>query len=407
MEIIREGPSASRSPVLDVDWTDVEEQASVGNARALNAIFNGVDLNVFKSINSCSTPKEAWKTLEVTYEGTSKVKISRLQLITSKFEAFRMTEVESVSDYNKRVLEIANESLLLDEKIPDSKIVRKVLRSLPRKFDMKVTVIEEAHDITTLKLDELFCSLLTFEMATADRESKKGKGIAFKSTHVSEEAVSDTEVNMNESIDLMIKQFSNVVKKFKNLNTAGSNTQNLINYKRKYDDIRPSQTTFTYKLWPRHHKDINQLVGATTDAVPSPDVHNRLSRSRSPRMAAPTSLHHDITKARKIPKRALPIIFFREVSPPLSDASNTSIIDSGGKSYGCSENAGAAGTYYDAVPRSLIVSNDNLSTQTDTLLLTFPKQPLWTNVYIQNHAKAFVPLFWSRVQLECFLTWTS
>ncbi|XP_050935180.1 14-3-3 protein homolog [Cucumis melo] len=108
----------------------------------------------------------------------------------------------------------------------------------------------------------------------------------------------------------------------------------------------------------------------------------------------------DITKARKIPKRALPIICFREVSRPLSDASNTSIIDSGGKSYGCSENAGAAGTYYDAVPRSLIVSNDNLSTQTDTLLLTFPKQPLWTNVYIQNHAKALVPLFWSRVQVQ-------
>ncbi|XP_050945495.1 uncharacterized protein LOC127150848 [Cucumis melo] len=117
-------------------------------------------------------------------------------------------------------------------------------------------------------------------------------------------------------------------------------------------------------------------------------------------MAAPTSLHHDITKARKIPKRALPIICFREVSPPSSDASNTSIIDSGGKSYGCSENAGAAGTYYDAVSRSLIVSNDNLSTQTDTLLLTFPKQPLWTNVYIQNHAKALVPLFWSRVQVQ-------
>ncbi|KAL0534163.1 hypothetical protein IC582_028447 [Cucumis melo] len=37
----------------------------------------------------------------------------------------------------------------------------------------------------------------------------------------------------------------------------------------------------------------------------------------------------DITKARKIPKRALPIICFKEVSPPLSDASNTSIIDSG------------------------------------------------------------------------------
>ncbi|KAA0042995.1 gag-pol polyprotein [Cucumis melo var. makuwa] len=220
MEIIREGPSAFRPSILDgknysywkprmiffiktldgkawralvagydplmiivngvsipkpeVDWTDVEEQASVGNARALNAIFNGVDLNVFKLINYCSTAKEAWKTLEVAYEGTSKVKISRLQLKTSKFEALRMTEDESVSDYNKIVLEIANESLLL------------------------VTAIEEAHDITTLKLDELFGSLLTFEMTTANRESKKGKGIAFKSTHVNEEADCDTEANMDE-----------------------------------------------------------------------------------------------------------------------------------------------------------------------------------------------------------------
>ncbi|TYK06527.1 gag-pol polyprotein [Cucumis melo var. makuwa] len=63
---------------------------------------------------------------------------------------------------------------------------------------MKVTAIKEAHDITTLKLDELFGSLLTFEMTTADRESKKGKGIAFKSTHVNEEADCDTEANMDE-----------------------------------------------------------------------------------------------------------------------------------------------------------------------------------------------------------------
>ena len=160
-------------PKPEVDWIDAEEQASVGNARAINAIFNGMDLNVFKLINSCTTAKEAWKILEVAYEGTSKVKISRLQLITSKFEALKMTEDESVSEYNERVLEIANDSLLLGEKISESKIVCKVLRSLPRKFDMKVTAIEEAQDLTTLKLDELFGSLFTFEMAMSNRESKK------------------------------------------------------------------------------------------------------------------------------------------------------------------------------------------------------------------------------------------
>ncbi|URD89015.1 glycine-rich protein [Musa troglodytarum] len=72
----------------------------------------------------------------------------------------------------------------------------------------------------------------------------------------------------------------------------------------------------------------------------------------------------------------------------------------GGKSFGCPENAGAAGTLYDAVPKSLIVSNHNLSTQTDTLLLEFPYQPLWTNVFIRNCAKVAVPLLWSRVQVQ-------
>ncbi|TYK14780.1 gag-proteinase polyprotein [Cucumis melo var. makuwa] len=231
MEIIREESSASRPPVLDgknysywkprmiffiktldgrawralvagyeppmitvdgvsiqkpeVDWTDAEEQTSVGNAIALNAIFNGVDLKV--------------------------------------------------SEYNERVLDIANESLLLGEKIPDSKIVRKVLCSLSRKFDMKVTAIKEAHDITTLKLDELFGSLFTLEMTISNRENKKGKMITFKSIYEEETLVnqSDNEVNIDESIALLTKQFSKVVRKFKNTNTIESNAQNSNQYRRK------------------------------------------------------------------------------------------------------------------------------------------------------------------------------
>ncbi|KFK25428.1 hypothetical protein AALP_AA8G114100 [Arabis alpina] len=72
----------------------------------------------------------------------------------------------------------------------------------------------------------------------------------------------------------------------------------------------------------------------------------------------------------------------------------------GGYSIGCPDNAGAAGTLYDAVPRSLFVSNYNKTTDTYTLLLEFPFQPLWTNVYIQDKARATCPLLWSRVQVQ-------
>lgn len=71
----------------------------------------------------------------------------------------------------------------------------------------------------------------------------------------------------------------------------------------------------------------------------------------------------------------------------------------GGNSIGCPDNAGAAGTFYDCVPRSLTVSNHHRPTYTDTLLMDFP-QPFLTNVYIRNQAKAAVPLLWSRVQVS-------
>ena len=150
------------------------------NSRALNVIYNEVDLNVFKLINICVIEKDTWKALDqVAFEGTSKVKISHLLLITSKFESLGMMEEETISEYNVRVLEIANDSFNLGEGIPKSRLVRKVLRPLPKRFDMNVAAIEEAHDITTLSLDELFGSLRTFEILISNREVSKGKRYCF------------------------------------------------------------------------------------------------------------------------------------------------------------------------------------------------------------------------------------
>lgn len=73
--------------------------------------------------------------------------------------------------------------------------------------------------------------------------------------------------------------------------------------------------------------------------------------------------------------------------------------DAGGSSRSCPENSGAAGTFYDSVPRSLTISNNHKSTYTDTLLMDFP-QPSLTNVYICDQAKAAIPLLWSHVMVS-------
>ena len=67
-----------------------------------------------------------------------------------------MSEEETIINFNVCILDLANESLTLGEKISEAKKVEKVLRSLPARFNMKVTAIEEANDITSIMLDELF-----------------------------------------------------------------------------------------------------------------------------------------------------------------------------------------------------------------------------------------------------------
>ena len=71
----------------------------------------------------------------------------------------------------------------------------------------------------------------------------------------------------------------------------------------------------------------------------------------------------------------------------------------GGLSIGCPNNAGAAGTYFNADLLSLRVGNDNFTTETETPLLDFPTRPLWSHVFVENNAKVLVPLLWTRVQV--------
>ncbi|MCI53956.1 gag-pol polyprotein, partial [Trifolium medium] len=53
----------------EADWTNAEDTEALGNSKALNAIFNGFDKNMFKLINTCTEAKEAWEILQTAHEG--------------------------------------------------------------------------------------------------------------------------------------------------------------------------------------------------------------------------------------------------------------------------------------------------------------------------------------------------
>ena len=142
---------------------------------------------MFKLIKQCTVAKDAWEILKTTHEGTSKVKSSRLQLLYTKFENLRMQEEETIYDFHMNILDLANSFDSLGERLSDEKMVRKILRSLPKRFDMKVTAIEESQDIASMKVEEVVDSLQTFEMNFSNKPEKKGKSIVCTSNIDNEE----------------------------------------------------------------------------------------------------------------------------------------------------------------------------------------------------------------------------
>ena len=52
------------------------------------------------------------------------------------FDNLTMKETESVKDFNSRVAEIVNQIKSYGDTIQEQKLIEKILRSLPKKFDM-------------------------------------------------------------------------------------------------------------------------------------------------------------------------------------------------------------------------------------------------------------------------------
>ena len=142
----------TRSEAAKSTWDKAALVAANANSKVLNAIFCGVSPNEFHKISHITIAKEAWEILETTYEGTKKVKDTKLQMLTTQFEKLKMSEDDFVDSFYNKLNEVVVSKFNLGEKTENSKIVRKILRSLPESFRAKVTTIEESKDLDDIKV---------------------------------------------------------------------------------------------------------------------------------------------------------------------------------------------------------------------------------------------------------------
>ena len=108
------------------------------------------------------------------------MKRAQLQALRTDFETLHMKEGETVDDFFARTLTIANKMKAHGEKMSQTIINEKILRSMTSKFNYVVCSIEESNDLDTLTIDELQSSLLVHEQRM---NGHRGEEQILKVTH--------------------------------------------------------------------------------------------------------------------------------------------------------------------------------------------------------------------------------
>ncbi|XP_075103450.1 uncharacterized protein LOC142178030 [Nicotiana tabacum] len=181
----------------------------------------------FEKISSCDIVKEIWDKLEVTYEGTGKVKETRINLLIRDYELFQMKNDESIEDMFGQFSKIVGDLKSFGRPYSSGEQVRKILRSLPTLWQPKVNTLEY-RDLEKLLYDELRGDLIAFEQTYLKnhRHEEKKKSVASKSTIAESEGEDEEEGDKHQDdIALFSRVVSNTTQRSKNNRSGKSSSR--------------------------------------------------------------------------------------------------------------------------------------------------------------------------------------
>ncbi|XP_070020918.1 COP1-interactive protein 1-like [Nicotiana sylvestris] len=178
------GDPAIIIPKTRKEFNDADRKAIEKNFRAKKILVCGIGLDEYNRISACQSTKEIWEALQTAHEGTTQVKQSKIDMLTTEYELFRMKDNEFIQDMHTRFNFIINELHSLGEIIIRNKLVRKILSVLPSSWESKVNAITKPKGLQKLTINELVGNLKTYEMKKKKdnerREPKREKNLVIK-----------------------------------------------------------------------------------------------------------------------------------------------------------------------------------------------------------------------------------
>lgn len=127
---------------MELDYNEDDKKMMSLKTKAINIMFCTLDVIEFNRVLASELAKEVWIILQTTYEGTSQVKKSKIELLFRDYELFEIKEGENIIDMYKWFSNLANNLRGLGQRFETIELVKKIFRSLSDSWTIMVAMIK-------------------------------------------------------------------------------------------------------------------------------------------------------------------------------------------------------------------------------------------------------------------------
>ncbi|XP_031112035.1 uncharacterized protein LOC116016007 [Ipomoea triloba] len=224
---------------------------------AEDILYKALDESLFPRVRKCKNDKDIWDVLMLIGDGDEQEKENKLTIAMKKFEDFKLNPKESITEMEARFIKLLMEINDLDEKkLSQKEINLKILRGLPKSWEMKVVAMRDHRDLKTTSTTKIFSDLKAykFEKETQNDEEPETRNIALVANH--QPSSSTPRSNTNPSFDFFtddqLALFMRKFKRFMRKNQSYDNSDKMRRTKYRSNDKASGSRT--------HEKDEIQVL---------------------------------------------------------------------------------------------------------------------------------------------------
>ena len=141
------------------------------NNVAVALLFQSIPEALILQVGELDTAKAVWDAIKARHVGAERVKEAKLQTLMAEFDRLKMKDGDTIDIFAGKLSEISSKSASLGEIIEEPKLVKKFLKSLPRKkFIHMVASLEQMLDHKTTSFEDIVGRLKAYEERVAEEE---------------------------------------------------------------------------------------------------------------------------------------------------------------------------------------------------------------------------------------------